>query len=221
MSVDEPDSSGSLAGMTDAAAASLYRERDFAIFLSARFLATVAVQVMSVAVGWQIYAIARDPLALGMVGLAQFVPMFVLTLPAGDVSDRVDQRLVYALALGIFALCGVGFVLLTLSHPTQTWPFYVILARVRRGARLFGPVRLLAAALSGADGAPAQGDRLELLGLPDGGHRRPGAGRLSLCAGAGRGLCGLRGLLPGGGAGHLDPGRAPAGRGHQQSSVGL
>lgn len=139
MGVDEPDKPGSLAAMTETAAASPYRERDFTVFLSARFLATVAVQVMSVAVGWQIYAIARDPLALGFVGLAQFVPMFLLTLPAGDVSDRLDQRLVYSLALGVFALCGLGFVILTLSHPTETWPFYVILAVFGAARGFSGP----------------------------------------------------------------------------------
>ncbi len=111
-----------------------YRERDFTVFLTSRFLSTIAMQVMSVAVGWQIYAIARDPLALGLVGLAQFVPMFVLTLPAGDLSDRVDQRLIYALALGVDAICGVLLVLLSLGHASQTWPFYLVLA-------LFGAAR--------------------------------------------------------------------------------
>jgi MFS family permease len=52
----------------------------------------------------------------------------LLTLPAGDISDRVDQRLVYALSLGIDALCGVLFVALSLGHVQQTWPFYLVLA---------------------------------------------------------------------------------------------
>ncbi len=134
MDVDEPGSSGSVAAMTDIAAASPYRERDFTIFLASRFLATVAMQVMSVAVGWQIYAIARDPLALGLVGLAQFVPMFLLTLPAGDISDRLDQRIVYTAALGVDAICGVLLVVLSLDHPTEVWPFYAVLA-------LFGAAR--------------------------------------------------------------------------------
>lgn len=111
-----------------------YRERDFLVYLLTRFLATSAMQVLSVAVGWQIYAIARDPLALGLVGLSQFVPMFLLTLPAGDVSDRVDQRLVYALALGVAAVCGVLLLVLSLGQPAATWPFYTILA-------LFGAAR--------------------------------------------------------------------------------
>jgi MFS family permease len=134
MDVDEPPSSGDLKPMTESAPASPYRERDFTVFLTSRFLSTVAMQVLSVAVGWQIYAIARDPLALGLVGLAQFAPMFVLTLPAGDISDRADQRIVFGLALAVEGLCGVLFVALSLSHPTTTWPFYLILV-------LFGSAR--------------------------------------------------------------------------------
>ena len=70
----------------------IYRRRDFLSFISGRFLATVAMQVQSVAIGWQIYDIERTPLALGLVGACQFLPMFLLTLPAGEITDRYDQR---------------------------------------------------------------------------------------------------------------------------------
>ncbi|MBI3675666.1 MAG: MFS transporter, partial [Proteobacteria bacterium] len=70
----------------------VYRNRDFLSFISGRFLSTVAMQVQSVAIGWQIYDIQRTPLSLGLVGLCQFAPMFLLTLPAGEISDRFDQR---------------------------------------------------------------------------------------------------------------------------------
>ena len=92
--------------MTETPAA-LYRQRDFLVFLSSRFLATIAMQVQSVAVGWQIYDISRQPLALGLVGLSEFVPMFLLTLPAGDVTDRYDQRRVFAASLVAESICGV------------------------------------------------------------------------------------------------------------------
>ena len=48
----------------------LLRNRDFAFFLSARFLATLAVQMQTVAVGWQVYEVTRDPLDLGLIGLS-------------------------------------------------------------------------------------------------------------------------------------------------------
>jgi MFS family permease len=119
--------------MTDAPPA-LYRQRDFSIFLSARFLATIAMQIQSVAVGWQVYDIARDPLALGLVGLCQFAPMFLLTLPAGDIVDRFDQRRVFAISLIAEALCGVLFLALTFAHLGKVWPFYAVLI-------LFGAAR--------------------------------------------------------------------------------
>jgi MFS family permease len=111
--------------MTDS---TIYRARDFNVFLSARFLSTTAMMVQSVAVGWQVYAISHAPLALGLVGLSEFVPMFLLTLPAGDISDRVDQRIVLALSLALEAVCGGLLILLTLSHPAHALPFYAVMA---------------------------------------------------------------------------------------------
>jgi len=52
----------------------------------------IGTQIQSVAVGWQVYDITRDPVALGYVGLSIFLPMLLLVLPAGDLADRVDRR---------------------------------------------------------------------------------------------------------------------------------
>jgi len=65
----------------------LLRNRDFACFLSARFLASLAVQMQTVAVGWQVYEVTRDPLDLGLIGLSQFLPFVLLVLPAGHLAD--------------------------------------------------------------------------------------------------------------------------------------
>jgi MFS family permease len=119
--------------MTDIAAA-VYRDRDFNVFLASRFLATAAMMIQSVAVGWQVYEIARNPLALGLVGLSEFVPMFLLTLPAGDVSDRFDQRKVFALSLMLEGVCGALLIGLTLAHSHRALAFYVVMM-------LFGAAR--------------------------------------------------------------------------------
>ena len=104
--------------MSDAPA--VYRDRDFNVFLASRFFSTIAMQIQSVAVGWQVYEIARTPLALGLVGLAEFVPMFLLTLPAGDISDRFDQRKVLAVEPDrAKRLCGALLVALTFGHCTS------------------------------------------------------------------------------------------------------
>jgi MFS family permease len=114
--------------------ATLYRDRDFLIYLSSRFLSTIAMMVQSVAVGWQVYDISHQPLALGLVGLSEFIPMFLITLPAGDVTDRYDQRRVLVVSLVADAICGVLLLVLTWSHMRELLPFYAVLA-------LFGAAR--------------------------------------------------------------------------------
>src|ERR1700712_5726151 len=112
----------------------LYRDRDLYFFVSSRFIATLAIQVQSVAIGWQIYDMVHTPLALGLVGLCQFLPMFLLTLPAGDITDRFNQRRVYSLAASLQACCSALFLCLSLWSPHTAWPFYAVLV-------LFGAAR--------------------------------------------------------------------------------
>ena len=112
----------------------IYSRRDLNLFVASRFIATCAMQVQSVAIGWQIYDMARTPLALGLVGICQFLPMFLLTLPAGDITDRTNQRRVYALAAALQGLCSALFLGLTMFMPHTIWPFYLVLV-------LFGAAR--------------------------------------------------------------------------------
>ncbi len=93
----------------------LLRHRPFALFLLGRVSSSVAFQMLGVAVGWQMYALTGSAWYLGLVGLAQFLPMFMLTLVVGHVADRYDRRSVArvcqtieglaagALALGSFS----------------------------------------------------------------------------------------------------------------------
>jgi MFS family permease len=112
----------------------VYRDRDFKVFLASRFLSTAAMQILSVAVGWHIYEISGSTLALGLVGLSQFAPMFLMTLPAGDISDRFDQRKILAASLLVESICGALLIALTLAHVRSTVPFYLVLM-------LFGAAR--------------------------------------------------------------------------------
>lgn len=113
--------------MTPASFPPVYRARDFPVYLCSRFLATTAVMVQSVAVGWQVYGISNSPLSLGLVGLSQFVPMFLLTLPAGEISDRFDQRKVLAVALTLEAVCSGLLLVLAFTHPGTVQPFYAVM----------------------------------------------------------------------------------------------
>jgi MFS family permease len=76
----------------------LQHHRPFALFWSARVATMIAFQMQAVAVGWQIYALTGSALYLGLVGLVQFLPMFLLTLAVGHVADRYDRRRIAQLA---------------------------------------------------------------------------------------------------------------------------
>jgi MFS family permease len=71
---------------------SVLRHTPFRRFWLARVCSTIAFQMQAVAVGWQIYALTGSAWYLGLVGLAQFLPMFLLTLAVGHVADRYDRR---------------------------------------------------------------------------------------------------------------------------------
>jgi len=73
------------------------RNRSLILLLLARTSTAFAFQMLSVAVGWQIYSITGSAFYLGLVGLVQFIPMFVLTLVVGYVADHFDRRRVVSI----------------------------------------------------------------------------------------------------------------------------
>ena len=74
-------------------------ERDFALLWFALLGMGVSVQMVEVAIGWEVYTNQRSALALGLIGLAEFIPMFVLALPAGQLADRLPRRLILMFSL--------------------------------------------------------------------------------------------------------------------------
>ena len=72
--------------IASAAGFAALRNRDFAFYLSASFLATTALAMQSVALGWQIYYLTGKPFDLGLVGLMEFLPAFCLTLVSGQIA---------------------------------------------------------------------------------------------------------------------------------------
>lgn len=110
------------------------RYPDFARFITARFLSTLGVQMQSVAVGWQVYALTGDALDLGLIGLSQFLPFVALVLPAGQIADRYDRRTILTLCFAIEVLCGLLLLGFTLSGLTVVWPVFAVMV-------LFGVAR--------------------------------------------------------------------------------
>ncbi len=89
--------------------------------------------MQAVAVGWQIYALTHSTFQLGLVGLAQFLPMVLLTLPAGHAADRYNRRMICVIALSIQA-AAIGFLAL------GTWQQWITVPGI------FGAVTLIGAA---------------------------------------------------------------------------
>jgi MFS family permease len=113
------------------------RHRDFALYLGARFLATLAVQMQTVAVGWQVYAVTRDPLDLGLVGLSQFLPFVIMILPAGQAADHFDRRRIVTLCYGLEAICAGLLFAFSWSQLESVWPIFAVMV-------LFGVARAFA-----------------------------------------------------------------------------
>src|SRR6267154_3850436 len=80
-----------------------FRHIDFTLYELERFSIVAALEMLSVAVGWQVYEITRRPLDLGYVGLAQFLPNIFLFLIAGHAADRFNRK-------RLLLICNVGFV---------------------------------------------------------------------------------------------------------------
>jgi len=102
--------------------------RDFALLWSAILAMRLAEQMVAVAVGWQVYAIHRNPLDLGLIGLAEFVPLPLLALPAGQLSDRFPRRFVLAGGIGLNASIATLLLVVTLHGARALWPFLALAA---------------------------------------------------------------------------------------------
>src|SRR3954451_14484738 len=92
------------------------RFRDYRLFILGSFLAVFAEQMLGVAVGWELYDRTRDPLALGLVGLVQIVPVILLALPAGHLADRRDRKWIVVAAMSGIAACAGGLAALSVSQ---------------------------------------------------------------------------------------------------------
>ena len=118
---------------------SVLRHRNFTLYLSARTLATLAVQMQNVAIGWQVYSMTHNLFDLGMIGLAQFAPFLLLILIAGHAADRYDRRNLIALALGAQLLCGLTLLAFTLAGLATVWPVFAVLVLFGSARAFMGP----------------------------------------------------------------------------------
>ena len=134
-------------------ARTLLRNRDVSRLLGAQMLSTLTFGVVAAALGWQAYERTGSPLTLGLIGLAEFLPALIFALPAGQMADRLDRRLVTALGMGIVVLMAVGLALDAAAGDSSALPLYFLAAGLGVGrsfsSAAFSP--MLAAAVSAGD----------------------------------------------------------------------
>ena len=95
--------------------------------MAARFLSIVSSEMISVAVGWQIYGLTHRPLDLGLAGLAQFAPGILLFLVAGHTADRHSRGAILRICNTAFAVCALIMLAFSVSRVSSTWPIYAVL----------------------------------------------------------------------------------------------
>ncbi len=161
------------------------RHAPFARYFVAVLASRLAMQILTVAVGWYVYDLTDSALALGLVGLAQFAPMAVVALPAGMVADRFDRRRILPIVLAIECAIVAAMTVLLLRAALDTTALYALLALLAcarafeqpLGAALIpllvpSPVLKTALALNSTGtqavviSGPALGGVLYLLGAP-------------------------------------------------------
>jgi MFS family permease len=118
--------------------ASVLSFRAFRFFLAMRLPSALAVQMQSVAVGWQVYDISNKPLSLGLVGLAQFLPVFGFAIIAGHVADRFNRHRILMGCIALQLLCALLLLAIMAGGVRDVRPIYGVLL-------LFGTARAFSA----------------------------------------------------------------------------
>src|SRR5438270_13757189 len=104
------------------------RRRSYALLFVALLAMGLGSQMVAVAVGWQVYAIHRSALDLGLIGLLEFAPLPLLALPAGHLADRFSRRTVFAASLALNVAVTLGLLVVSLTASNVLWPFLVLAA---------------------------------------------------------------------------------------------
>jgi MFS family permease len=103
----------------------------FRWFIVSLFAMTLGTQTQAVVVGWQLYALTHDPLALGLIGLAEALPYIGLALFAGHVADSANRRLISIIALVALLACSAALLVFTVTPAflarSGVWPFYAVI----------------------------------------------------------------------------------------------
>lgn len=117
----------------------LLSNRRYTLYLVSRLSLIVAAQALSVAVGWQIYEITGEALALGLSGLSLFLPGFLLAIAGGHVADQHDRRLILQICHLGFGACAAALAVLAARGEKATLPIYGVLVVIGAIRAFSGP----------------------------------------------------------------------------------
>lgn len=106
-----------------------FRYRDYRLFIAMVLIASLCQQSLGVAVGWDIYERTGSAMALGWAGLAQFIPVLLFFLPAGQIADRYDRRRVVAVSLTMW-VAGSAVLVWSAAHAAPVVTIYAALVIV-------------------------------------------------------------------------------------------
>ncbi len=106
----------------------VFRLRDFRLYLIGRLFAVIGQQMLTVAVGWELYQRTHSPLALGLVGLAEMVAMVLCTLPAGHLADNLNRKRIILTALLVSSTASLGLALISWQHANVNWIYACLFA---------------------------------------------------------------------------------------------
>lgn len=93
-----------------------WRFMDFRLLFIGSFFATLGEQMITIAIGWELYERTGSALVLGLVGLVQVIPLFILSLPAGHIADRFNRKRIVIISLIVLALASIGLTILSSMH---------------------------------------------------------------------------------------------------------
>ena len=116
------------------------RNRDFAVLVVVVLAMNLASQMIAVAIGWQVYEVRHRAFDLGLIGLLEFGPVFVLALPGGQLADRVSRRLVLGLSIVLLIAIAAGLVAVSVAGAHELWPFLLAAAASGAATALSFPV---------------------------------------------------------------------------------
>jgi MFS family permease len=102
------------------------RNRNLVLYLTGRFVSSLGQQMLTVAVGWELYERTHSALHLGLVGLTQMAPMILFTLPAGHIADNFDRKRIILITTFCIACASLGLTLISALNAPVIWIYFCL-----------------------------------------------------------------------------------------------